>query len=64
MFEVKVTEERIVLARGELNTIAENFNTYINNFPTMMFAQGLFKAKPLEYFKAEEYATKKPELDI
>lgn len=63
MDEISNTEDRIITARGELNNIAEDYNTYIQLFPTNMFAN-LFKAKKLTYFKTTERAKKEIEIDL
>lgn len=51
--EISETEDRVFRARAELNNIAEDYNTYIGNFPTVLIAKGLLHKNKLEYFKAE-----------
>lgn len=53
MEEISETEERIVFARTEVNHIAEDFNTYIETFPTNLVAKGIFNAKKLQYYQNE-----------
>lgn len=65
MEEIGITEERILVARGELNNIAEDYNTYIQKFPTVLFV-GIFNAKKLSYIELtyEANSPKAPEMDI
>lgn len=50
---IKNTEDRISVGRGELNRIAEGFNMWQELFPTSLLAKR-FGAKKLEYFDVED----------
>jgi len=50
MSNITLTEDRINSARGEMNNIAEDFNTYIGKFPVNIIAK-LFNTKRLKYIK-------------
>lgn len=50
MTEITLTEDRINQARGEMNNIAEDFNTYIEKFPTNI-AAGMFHAEKMQYIE-------------
>ena len=62
--ELAGTENRIAVERNRYNEAVQTYNTYAKMFPNNMIV-GIFKfPKDREYFKAEEGATKAPEVKI
>lgn len=50
MEEVRLTENRINMARVEYNKICEDYNTYINTFPTNIL-KNVFNRKDLTFYQ-------------
>jgi LemA protein len=59
--ELAGTENRIKVARDDYNTSVTDYNTMRNQFPAVLTA-GLFGFKEEPFFKAEEGATKAPDI--
>lgn len=59
--QLEGTENRIAVERRNFNTIAQEYNTTIRNFPTNIFA-GMFGFEKKAYFKAETGAEKAPKV--
>lgn len=59
--ELAGTENRIKVARDDYNASATDYNTTRNQFPAVLTA-GLFGFKEEPFFKAEEGATKAPDI--
>jgi LemA protein len=59
--QLEGTENRITVERMKFNDLTQDFNTYIQKFPQVMFAKMYgFKEKP--YFEATQGAEKAPEV--
>ncbi|MGE5418239.1 MAG: LemA family protein [Acidobacteriota bacterium] len=61
--ELAGTENRLAVARKDYNDSAQEYNSKIRSFPTVMVA-GMFNFKSYEYFKAEEGAKAVPKVDF
>ncbi len=61
--QLEGTENRIAVERRNFNTIAQEYNTTIRNFPTNIFA-GMFGFEKKAYFKAETGAEKAPKVNF
>lgn len=59
--ELAGTENRIATARRDYNSIAQDYNTTIRRFPTMIYANVLGFDK-VEYFEADENARDNPDV--
>jgi len=57
--ELEGTENRIATQRQLFNDLAKDYNTYIQTFPTTIFA-GMFHFTERSYFTATEGADKAP----
>ena len=61
--QLEGTENRVTTARSRYTEAVKNYNTAIQKFPTVIYAGWFgFTAKP--QFKAEEGASKAPEVDF
>jgi LemA protein len=63
MIELRVTEDRINIARTDYNAIVGDYNTYIKTFPNN-FVVNTFNYKEEVFFKSEAGKEKIPELDL
>lgn len=61
MDQLEGSENRISVARDAYNTEAESYNIKIRRFPGNIFA-GMFGYHSVDYFKADESATKAPDV--
>ena len=62
--ELTGTENRIAVARTDLNGAVESYNTYIRKFPQVMTAK-VIGAKPKEYFEVANAAAREaPKIDL
>lgn len=62
--ELTGTENRIAVARTDLNGAVETYNTYIRKFPQVLTAK-VIGAKPKEYFEVtNEAAREAPKVDF
>jgi len=63
MDELSGTENRIAVSRGDYNTAAQEYNTYIRQFPQALTAK-VTGAKPRKYFEAGAGAREAPTVDF
>ena len=63
MDELSGTENRVAVARGDYNTAAQEYNTYIRQFPQALTAK-VTGAKPRKYFDAGAGAREAPTVDF
>jgi LemA protein len=59
--QLEGTENRIAVERGRFNEMAQEFNTYIRQFPQSMLA-GMYGFSKKAYFQADQGANKAPEV--
>jgi len=59
--QLEGTENRITVERQAFNNTAQEFNTYIKQFPRVIIAN-LFGFKEKQYFKAQESASQAPKV--
>jgi len=59
--QLEGTENRISVERMKFNEVTQDYNAYIQKFPTNLFA-GMFGFSQKEYFKATVGAEKAPEV--
>ena len=63
MDELSGTENRIAVARGDYNTAAQEYNTYIRQFPQTLTAKAT-GAKQRKYYEAGAAAREAPTVDF
>lgn len=63
MEEVRITEDRINIARTDYNEIVGDYNKLVTTFPKMYIA-GMFGFKVEEFFQNEEVSDKAPKIDL
>jgi len=61
--QIEGTENRIATERRKFNEVVQDYNTYIQKFPTNLTA-GWFKFEKKGYFKAEGGAEKAPKIEF
>jgi len=61
--QLEGTENRITVERQKFNQAAQQFNTYIKQFPKNIYAN-MFDFEPKAYFKAEESASEAPKVEF
>jgi len=61
--QLEGTENRITVERQKFNQAAQQFNTYIKQFPKNIYAN-MFDFEPKAYFKAEESASEAPNVEF
>lgn len=61
--ELAGTENRIAVARQDYNTVANQYNRTVKQFPMMIFA-GMFGFDQVDYFEAQEGAEQVPSVDF
>lgn len=59
--QLEGTENRITVARRDYNNAAQDYNTYIKRFPTVLFAN-MFGFRESPYFEAAPGSEKAPEV--
>ncbi|OJW76218.1 MAG: hypothetical protein BGO57_05645 [Sphingomonadales bacterium 63-6] len=64
MDAIEGAENRIQTERQRYNERAQEYNTEIRTFPSIMAAKIVYGAKPMEYFKADEGAKEAPKVDF
>jgi LemA protein len=64
MTALEGAENQINTERMRFNEKAQDYNTEIRTFPSIMAAKIIYGAKPMEYFKAEEGAETAPDVDF
>lgn len=64
MVSLDESENLINTERVRYNESAQDYNTTIRTFPDTIGANIIHGAEPLEYFKAEEGASKAPEINL
>ena len=64
MQSLESSENQINVERIRFNEKAQDYNTEIRTFPSVMAAKIIYGSKPMEYFKADEGATKAPKVDF
>ena len=63
MNEVRITEDRINIARTEYNDTVRDYNLYVRSFPSNLLA-GLFNFKEETFFEGESGIDKCPKMDL
>ena len=61
--EIRITEDRINVARTEYNNIVNDFNQYIKVFPNSIIS-GMFKFDVQEYYENDPGTDKAPKMDL
>jgi len=61
--EVRVTEDRINIARTEYNDLVGNYNKILTTFPRNLIA-GMFRFKTEIFYKNEEGTTSAPKINL
>ncbi|MFO7842732.1 MAG: LemA family protein [Bacteroidales bacterium] len=61
--QLEGTENRITVERQKFNQAAQQFNTYIKQFPKNIYAN-MFDFEPKAYFKADESASEAPNVEF
>jgi LemA protein len=64
MTALEGSENRINVERDRYNEKAQDYNTTIRTFPSIMAAKIIYGAKPLAYFKADEGAQNAPTVNF
>ena len=64
MQSLESSENQINVERIRFNEKAQDYNTEIRTFPSVMAAKIIYGSKPMEYFKADEGAIKAPKVDF
>ncbi|KPL66952.1 membrane protein [Erythrobacter sp. SG61-1L] len=64
MVALEGAENQVNVERIRYNEKAQDYNTEIRTFPSIMAAKIVYGAKPMEYFKAEEGAKQAPKVDF
>jgi len=64
MVALEGAENRINTERDRYNEKAQDYNTTIRTFPSIMAAKVIYGSKPLEYFKAAEGAETAPSVNF
>lgn len=63
--QLEGTENRISVARRDYNGAAQDYNTTLRTFPTVVWAKTMYgSSKPMEYFKASAAAAEAPKVDF
>ena len=58
------TENRINQARCELNNMVEDYNTYINMFPTFIMAKNIYGKKNEVFWESNDPRSKKDSYEL
>lgn len=61
--QLEGTENRISVARGDFNTVVQDYNVAVRRFPTALFA-GLFGFQPRPYFQSQSGAENAPPVNF
>ena len=61
--QIEGSENRITVERKKYNDVARNYNTYIRQFPRMLYA-GAFGFEKKPYFQAEQGAQSAPKVEF
>lgn len=64
MTALEGSENQINTERMRFNEKAQDYNTEIRTFPSIIAAKVVYGAKPMEYFKAEEGSQQAPDVDF
>ncbi len=64
MQSLEGSENQINVERIRFNEKAQDYNTEIRTFPSVMAAKIIYGSKPMEYFKADEGAKTAPKVDF
>jgi LemA protein len=64
MVSLEGAENQINVERIRFNEKAQDYNTEIRTFPSVMAAKIVYGSKPMEYFKADEGAKQAPKVDF
>lgn len=63
--QLEGTENRIAIARKDYNEAAQDYNTTLRVFPTVVWAKTMYgSAKPMAYFTAPAAASEAPTVDF
>jgi LemA protein len=63
MDDVRETEDRVNIARTDFNELVRNYNIYVKQWPTSIFAN-MFGYSEYKYFEAEQQSMKAPKVDF
>jgi LemA protein len=63
MKEVRITEDRINIARTDYNRIVNDYNVLATTFPANIIA-GIFRFETADYFENDESSNKAPKIDL
>jgi len=63
MEEIRITEDRINVARTDYNSIVRDYNVMVKSFPQNYFAQ-IFRFSEWQYFENEIESNKAPKIDL
>lgn len=64
MVALEGAENQINVERVRFNEKAQDYNTEIRTFPSVMAAKIVYGSKPMEYFKADASAKEAPKVDF
>lgn len=64
MTALEGAENRINVERDRYNEKAQDYNTTIRTFPSIVAAKIVYGSKPMQYFKADEAAATAPSVDF
>jgi LemA protein len=64
MTALEGAENQINVERIRFNEKAQDYNTTIRTFPSIMAAKVIYGSKPMEYFKADESAATAPPVNL
>ena len=63
--QLEGTENRIAIARKDFNEAAQDYNTSLRTFPTVVWAKTMYgSSKPMAYFTAPAAASEAPTVDF
>jgi LemA protein len=64
MAQLEGTENRVAVARTDYNAAANDFNSYIRQFPINLTAKVFGNDKPRPYFEADQAAQQAPKVNF
>jgi LemA protein len=63
MEEIRITEDRVNVARTDYNEIVGDYNKVVTTFPNNIFAN-MFRVQPEQFFKNELNTTSAPKINL